>query len=191
MYEIKLKLPNWVDSFLKTKKNIINESEDQIRFVLELTEKNIREKTGGPFGAAVFEITSGELVSIGVNVVVDQNCSAAHAEMMALMLAQKKVGHYDLGLKKLPDYRLVTSGRMCAMCLGNVCWSGIKEVFSSAEPEDVESITGFDEGPTPSDYNEQLKKRGIRIVTKNLREEGKNVLKLYVDLGGTIYNATR
>ena len=99
--------------------------------------------------------------------------------------------NYDLGLKKLPDYRLVTSGRMCAMCLGNVCWSGIKEVFSSAEPEDVESITGFDEGPTPSDYNEQLKKRVIRIVTKNLREEGKKVLKLYVDLGGQIYNATR
>tara|TARA_B100000700_G_C14661355_1_gene676525 strand:- start:146 stop:721 length:576 start_codon:yes stop_codon:yes gene_type:complete len=191
MHELKLKLPYWVDSFLKTKKKIINESEDQIRFVLELTEKNIREKTGGPFGAAVFEITSGELVSIGVNVVVDQNCSAAHAEMMALMLAQKKVGHYDLGLNKLPDYRLVTSGRMCAMCLGNVCWSGIKEVFSSAEPEDVESITGFDEGPTPSDYNDQLEKRGIRIVTKKLREEGKNVLKLYVDLGGTIYNATR
>ena len=191
MHELKLKLPNWVDSFLKTKKNIINDSEEQIRFVLELTERNIREKTGGPFGAAIFEITSGELVSIGVNVVVDQNCSAAHAEMMALMLAQKKVQHYDLGSKKLPGYRLVTSGRMCAMCLGNVCWSGIKEVFSSAEPEDVESITGFDEGPTPPDYNDQLEKRGIRIVTKNLREEGKSVLKLYVDLGGQIYNATR
>lgn len=191
MHELKLKLPNWVDSFLKTKKNIINDSEEQIRFVLELTERNIREKTGGPFGAAIFEINSGELVSIGVNVVVDQNCSAAHAEMMALMLAQKKVRHYDLGSKKLPGYRLVTSGRMCAMCLGNVCWSGIKEVFSSAEPEDVESITGFDEGPTPSDYNDQLEKRGIRIVTKNLREEGKSVLKLYVDLGGQIYNATR
>ena len=191
MHELKLKLPNWVDSFLKTKKNIINDSEEQIRFVLELTERNIREKTGGPFGAAIFEITSGELVSIGVNVVVDQNCSGAHAEMMALMLAQKKVQHYDLGSKKLPGYRLVTSGRMCAMCLGNVCWSGIKEVFSSAEPEDVESITGFDEGPTPPDYNDQLEKRGIRIVTKNLREEGKSVLKLYVDLGGQIYNATR
>ena len=43
MYELKLKLPNWADSFLKTKKNIINESEEQIRFVLELTERNIRE----------------------------------------------------------------------------------------------------------------------------------------------------
>ena len=53
---------------------------------------------------------------------------------------------------------------MCAMCLGNVCWSGIKEVVSSAEPEDVERITGFDEGPTPPDYNDQLKLRGINLV---------------------------
>ena len=34
---------------------------------------------------------SGKIVSVGVNVVVPQNCSAAHAEMMALMLAQQKL----------------------------------------------------------------------------------------------------
>jgi len=156
-----------------------------------LTEKNIREKTGGPFGSAVFEVDSGKLVSVGVNVVVNQNCSAAHAEMMALMLAQKKVSNFDLGAKHLPDHRLVTSGRMCAMCLGNVCWSGIKEVFSSAEPEDVEGITGFDEGPTPPDYNSQLESRGIRVVPKILRGEGQSILKLYVNLGGQIYNSSR
>ena len=69
-----------------------------MRFVLALTERNIREKTGGPFGAAVFEQDSGKLVSVGVNVVIQQNCSAAHAEMMALMLAQKELDHYDLGM---------------------------------------------------------------------------------------------
>ena len=83
--------------------------------------------------------------------------------MMALMLAQKKLSHFNLGAKHLPSHRLVTSGRMCAMCLGNVCWSGIKEVISSAEPEDVEGITGFDEGPTPLDYIEQLEARGIKV----------------------------
>lgn len=165
--------------------------EKQMRFVLELTERNIREKTGGPFGAAVFEQHSGKLVSVGVNVVVGQNCSAAHAEMMALMLAQKKLGHYDLGDARFPAHRLVTSGKMCAMCLGNVCWSGIKEVVSSAEPEDVESITGFDEGPIPPDYNVQLKLRGINLVPEVMRAQGKEVLQLYVDLDGQVYNATR
>ncbi|MDE0821037.1 MAG: nucleoside deaminase [Opitutales bacterium] len=162
-----------------------------MRFVLALTERNIREGTGGPFGAAVFERDSGNLVSVGVNVVMATECSAAHAEMMALMLAQKKLGVYDLGQNGLPPHQLVSSGKMCAMCLGNVCWSGVQEVVSSAEPEDVEGITGFDEGPTPPDYNAQLERRGIRLLPETLRDEGCRVLQLYVDLGGYVYNATR
>jgi len=191
VYQLKLKLPDWINAFLAEYPVVISSMETQMLFVLNLTERNIREKTGGPFGAAVFEQESGKLVSVGVNVVVGQNCSAAHAEMLALMLAQKKIGHYDLGDARFPAYRLVTSGKMCAMCLGNVCWSGIKEVVSSAEPEDVESITGFDEGPTPPDYNDQLKLRGINLVPEFLREQGKEVLHLYVDLNGQVYNATR
>ena len=191
MYELNLELPEWIDTFLAEYPVVISSMENQMRFVLDLTERNIREKTGGPFGAAVFEQESGKLVSVGVNVVVEQNCSAAHAEMMALMLAQKKIGHYDLGDVGSVAHRLVTSGKMCAMCLGNVCWSGIKEVVSSAEPEDVERITGFDEGPTPPDYNAQLKIRGINLVPGLLREQGMEVLQLYVDLNGQVYNATR
>ena len=191
MYELNLELPEWIDTFLAEYPVVISSMETQMRFVLDLTERNIREKTGGPFGAAVFEQESGKLVSVGVNVVVEQNCSAAHAEMMALMLAQKKIGHYDLGDVRSVAHRLVTSGKMCAMCLGNVCWSGIKEVVSSAEPEDVERITGFDEGPTPPDYNDQLKLRGINLVPELLREQGKKVLQLYIDQNGKVYNATR
>jgi len=191
LYKLNLKLPDWIDVFLAEYPAVISSMETQMRFVLDLTERNIREKTGGPFGASVFEQKSGKLVSVGVNVVVSQNCSAAHAEMMALMLAQKKIGYYDLGDPKFPAYRLVTSGKMCSMCLGNVCWSGIKEVVSSAEPADVERITGFDEGPTPPDYNDQLKLRGINLVPELLREQGKEVLQLYVDLNGHVYNATR
>jgi len=191
VYQLNLELPDWIDAFLAEHPVVISSKETQMSFVLDLTERNIREKTGGPFGAAVFEQESGKLMSVGVNVVVSQNCSAAHAEMMALMLAQKKIGHYDLGDARFPAHRLVTSGKMCAMCLGNVCWSGIKEVVSSAEPEDVERITGFDEGPTPPDYNDQLTLRGINLVPELLREQGKEVLQLYVDLHGQVYNATR
>ncbi len=191
MNQLNLTLPNWIDSFLAKYTKIISDPEEQMRFVLALTERNIREKTGGPFGAAVFEQDSGKLVSVGVNVVIQQNCSAAHAEMMALMLAQKELDHYDLGDTRFPAHRLVTSGKMCAMCLGNVCWSGIKEVLSSAEPEDVEKITGFDEGPAPQNYNQELERRGIKIKPELLRNEGQAVLQLYVDLGGHVYNATR
>ena len=160
MYELNLELPEWIDTFLAEYPVVISSMETQMRFVLDLTERNIREKTGGPFGAAVFEQESGKLVSVGVNVVVEQNCSAAHAEMMALMLAQKKIGHYDLGDVGSVAHRLVTSGKMCAMCLGNVCWSGIKEVVSSAEPEDVERITGL----------MKVQLRRITMISSNFEE---------------------
>ena len=186
-----LSLPEWIDDFLKQYQFPLVSNEERMRFVLKLTLQNIEKTTGGPFGAAVFERESGQLVSVGVNVVLNQGCSAAHAEMMAIMLAQQELGTHDLGIPELPEFQLVTSGKMCAMCLGSVVWSGVREVLASAQPEDVENIVGFDEGPTPADYDQQLEKRGISIIPSFLREEGCEVLQRYVDLEGVVYNPSR
>ena len=186
-----LSLPEWIDDFLKEYQFPLVSNEERMRFVLKLTLQNIEKTTGGPFGAAVFERESGQLVSVGVNVVLNQGCSAAHAEMMAIMLAQQELGTHDLGIAELPEFQLVTSGKMCAMCLGSVVWSGVREVLASAQPEDVENIVGFDEGPAPADYDQQLEKRGISIIPSFLREEGCAVLQRYVDLGGVVYNPSR
>ena len=186
-----LSLPEWIDDFLKQYQFPLVSNEERMRFVLKLTLQNIEKTTGGPFGAAVFERESGQLVSVGVNVVLKQGCSAAHAEMMAIMLAQQELGTHDLGIADLPEFQLVTSGKMCAMCLGSVVWSGVREVLASAQPEDVENIVGFDEGPAPADYDQQLEKRGISIIPSFLREEGCEVLQRYVDLEGVVYNPSR
>ena len=186
-----LSLPEWIDDFLKEYQFPLVSNEERMRFVLKLTLQNIEKITGGPFGAAVFERESGQLVSVGVNVVLKQGCSAAHAEMMAIMLAQQELGTHDLGITELPEFQLVTSGKMCAMCLGSVVWSGVREVLASAQPEDVENIVGFDEGPAPADYDQQLEKRGISIIPSFLREEGCEVLQRYVDLEGVVYNPSR
>ena len=186
-----LSLPEWIDDFLKQYQFPLVSNEERMRFVLKLTLQNIEKTTGGPFGAAVFERESGQLVSVGVNVVLNQGCSAAHAEMMAIMLAQQELGTHDLGIPEVPEFQLVTSGKMCAMCLGSVVWSGVREVLASAQPEDVENIVGFDEGPAPADYDQQLEKRGISIIPSFLREEGCEVLQRYVDLEGVVYNPSR
>ena len=186
-----LSLPEWIDDFLKEYQFPLVSNEERMRFVLKLTLQNIEKTTGGPFGAAVFERESGQLVSVGVNVVLKQGCSAAHAEMMAIMLAQQELGTHDLGIAELPEFQLVTSGKMCAMCLGSVVWSGVREVLASAQPEDVENIVGFDEGPAPADYDQQLEKRGISIIPSFLREEGCEVLQRYVELEGVVYNPSR
>lgn len=185
--DLNLSLPDWVPHFLNLFQFPMKGDKERMLFVLKLAEQNILKKTGGPFSAAVFNKKDGSLVSVGVNRVMPESCFAAHAEMMALMLAQKKLQTFDLSQQG--DYQLITSAKMCIMCLGGVIWSGIKEVIYSADTIDVESLTGFDEGPVPKDYDHQLLKRGINVIPCLCQEQGRAVLKLYKDTGGYIYNS--
>jgi tRNA(Arg) A34 adenosine deaminase TadA len=113
------------------------------------------------------------------------NCSIAHAEMLALTLAQKAVGTYDLGSGKTM-YELVTSTEPCAMCLGAIPWSGVRRVVCGAHGADANAI-GFDEGAKPSDWVGELRRRGIEVVRDALREEAQAVLQQYAAMGGHIY----
>ena len=162
---------------------------DRMEFVLALAMRNVDQGTGGPFAAAVFEQESGRLVSVGVNRVVPENSSLAHAEVLAIGLAQASLGTYDLGGSGQPRLQLVSSSQMCAMCLGAVVWSGVGEVVYSTTAGDVIATVGFDEGPTPPDYSHQLAHRGISVVAGIMRDEGLTVLRRYVASGGVVYNA--
>ncbi len=162
---------------------------DRMQFVLDLAMRNVDQGTGGPFAAAVFEQASGRLISVGVNRVVPENSSLAHAEVLAIGLAQASLGTYDLGGSGRPRLQLVSSSQMCAMCLGAVVWSGVGEVVYSTTSGDVIATVGFDEGPTPPDYSHQLAHRGITVVAGIMRDEGLRVLRRYVESGGVVYNA--
>ena len=162
---------------------------DRMEFVLDLAMRNVERGTGGPFAAAVFEHESGRLVSVGVNRVVPENCSVAHAEVLAIGLAQAALGTYDLGGSGQPRLQLVSSSQMCAMCLGAVVWSGVGEVVYSTTSGDVIATVGFDEGPTPPDYSHQLAHRGISVVAGVMRDKGLAVLRGYAASEGVVYNA--
>ena len=66
--------------------------ETKLMFAIELATENVRQQTGGPFGAAIFDIRTDELVAVGVNSVVPANQSWAHAEMTAFSHAQARLG---------------------------------------------------------------------------------------------------
>ncbi|HSO21079.1 MAG TPA: nucleoside deaminase, partial [Desulfosarcina sp.] len=158
--------------------------------VIELARRNVDAETGGPFGAAIFESRSGRLVAPGVNRVIPGNCSAAHAEIIAIMLAQKICNTYDLGGDGMPAMELVSSTEPCAMCLGAVVWSGVRRLVCAARDEDARAI-GFDEGPKPENWADELAQRGIAVVLDRGREEAVAVLERYLSRGGPIYNARR
>ena len=182
-----LSLPTWVRDLppLDPRAHLT----DRMELVLDLAMRNVERNTGGPFAAAVFEQESGRLVSVGVNRVVPESCSVAHAEVLAIALAQASIGTYDLGGPGQPRLQLVSSSQMCAMCLGAVVWSGLAEVVYSTTSGDVIATVGFDEGPTPPDYTHQLSHRGISVVAGVMRDEGLAVLRRYVASDGVVYNA--
>jgi tRNA(Arg) A34 adenosine deaminase TadA len=186
--EVVLRLPPWLGKLAQRQTHAFESTESKMRFAIELARQNIEQQTGGPFGAAVFAADSGTLVSVGVNLVEASNCSMAHAEMMAIALAQQAVGHYDLGATGA--YELATSTEPCAMCLGAIPWSGVRRVVCAAHGEDAAAI-GFDEGAKPAEWVGALRKRGIEVIRDILRDEARAVLQQYAKAGGLIYNPGR
>lgn len=53
MFSIKLNLPDWV-SELEKEKTIFSTQEERMGLAIELARRNVKENTGGPFGAAIF-----------------------------------------------------------------------------------------------------------------------------------------
>src|SRR5210317_2088333 len=145
-----IQLPEWVNTYISKSKTIYASNEERMELVVELSARNIKHN-GGPFGAAVFERDTGKLISPGINLVMQTNCSVVHAEIVAIILSQQKLTTFDLGAEGYPAYELVTSTEPCAMCLGAIPWSGIKSIVCGARDEDARTI-GFDEGEKPTQW---------------------------------------
>lgn len=186
--QINLTMPEWWDDELAKVPAVIPDVEDRMRHVIRFSRINIEQNTGGPFAAGVFERDSGKLLTIGVNRVVPLGMSSAHAEVMALTLAQQKLETFDLGGDGQPAHQLVVNWRTCAMCYGAAIWSGIRELVIAGSDESLEQITGFDEGPMPDDWSGELEKRGIRVIDNVLRDEAVSVFEQFRDSGAVVYN---
>jgi tRNA(Arg) A34 adenosine deaminase TadA len=186
--QVTLKLPSWVEELLPDPERCYPTEEDRMRFVVELSRLNVERGTGGPFGAAIFERETGRLLAPGMNLVVPTSCSVAHAEMVAIMIAQQVVGDFDLGSEGKPAYELYASTEPCAMCFGATPWSGVRSLLCGARDEDARAV-GFDEGAKLPDWAAALEERGISVKRDVLREDAARVLRDYANSGGEIYNA--
>jgi tRNA(Arg) A34 adenosine deaminase TadA len=178
--------PDWIDEVVDWNQMYPTDAE-KMRLAIALSKQNVLRRTGGPFGAAVFERATGRVISTGVNSVVRLNNSVIHAEMLAIMLAEARLGSYTLQGSGI-DHELVTSCDPCAMCLGAVLWSGVRRLVAGAGRDDAAAID-FDEGPVFPESYAYLESRGIAITRGVLRGEAAAIIELYRQQGGPIYNA--
>jgi tRNA(Arg) A34 adenosine deaminase TadA len=178
-------LPEWLDDYVARWTTPLHDVEERMRLAIALAAENVRRETGGPFGALVVEEESGALLGVGVNLVTRLELSLAHAEMVAISLAQASRGDWNLGSG--PQAQLVTSCEPCAMCFGAVPWSGVASIVWGAGKQEAEAA-GFDEGDKPDDWVESLERRGIRTRGGMLHAEAAAVLARYARREGAIYH---
>ncbi|MEU3339824.1 nucleoside deaminase [Streptomyces sp. NPDC002144] len=191
--EYRLSLPAWIEDELADVPAVVPGREDRMRLVHRLADRTWREGDGGPFAALVAEEDTGRIVSVGVNVVLASGISSAHAEVLALALAQTAIGGWDLGAEGFPAHELVVNWRPCVQCYGAALWSGVRGLVVAGAGPELEQLTTFDEGPLPDDWAEQFEARGIKVTGDVLREEAISVFRGYreaIDAGEiTVYNA--
>ena len=189
--KIEIDLPDWLILENQKLPECLRSLKDRMRTVIHYSRLNFQRGTGGPFAAGIFEKESGKILAMGVNRVVPTSVSAAHAEIVAISLAQQKLAYYDLGGAQMPDYQIVVNGRPCAMCFGAIPWSGIRSVVIGASGEQIESIAGFDEGPIHPQWRDEYRKRGIEIIENILAEEACQAFREFIASGQPVYNARR
>ena len=183
---IHITLPDWVSSAIDFDR-VYTTDEEKMRLAIELSRQNVLRRTGGPFGAAIFQRETGRLVAVGVNSVVRLNNCTLHGEMMAFMMAQARLECFSLRTADGVEHELVTSCDPCAMCLGATLWSGVTRMICGAHRDDARRLN-FEEGPVFPESHQYLRDRGIEIVAGVLRDEANAVLELYRGHGGPIYN---
>jgi len=181
----RIDLPHWLESFVEDWPDPLESASQRMQLAISLSAENVRHGTGGPFGAIVVEQESNRLLGVGVNLVTEVELSIAHAEMVAISLAQSAINNWNLG--KDTAVQLVTSCEPCAMCFGAVPWSGVTSLVWGALKDDAETA-GFDEGDKPGDWVASLENRGIRTQGGVLRKQAAAVLARYAKKAGAIYH---
>jgi guanine deaminase len=104
---------------------------------LALSLENVRSGRGGPFGAVV--VKDGEIIAEGMNCVTNMNDPTAHAEMVAIREACRKLQSFEL-----PDCEIYSSCEPCPMCLGAIYWARPARVYFANSAADA-AQAGFDD----------------------------------------------
>jgi guanine deaminase len=129
---------------------------------IQLSIDNVRSGKGGPFGAVV--VKAGNVIAEGVNRVTASNDPTAHAEIIALREACRK-----LGVFQLKNCELYTSCEPCPMCLGAIYWAHVSRVYYGNVASDAAKI-GFDDSMIYHEFKKPPAERGIPMVRMMHRE---------------------
>ena len=142
------------------------------KFMLRAIELSISSAngTGGPFGCVI--VKDDKIIAEGSNKVTFSNDPTAHAEIVAIREACKKLKTFNLS-----SCDLYASCEPCPMCLSAIYWSHVDNIFYANTREDAKKIN-FDDSLI---YSEILKKNEDRKIPikQMLRDEALKAFEIW------------
>jgi len=141
-----------------------------MRRAIALAMENVRSGAGGPFAAVI--VKDGRVVAEGANRVTATNDPTAHAEVVAIREACRKLGDFQL-----IGCDLYTTCEPCPMCLGAIYWARPARVFYACVAADAAAV-GFDDAFIYEELNRGQAERRIPMQ-QLLREESLAIFSLW------------
>ncbi len=104
---------------------------------IALSIENVTSGLGGPFGCVI--VRNGQIIAEGANRVTATNDPTAHAEVVAIREACRKLGSFQLD-----GCEIYSSCEPCPMCLGAIYWARPARLYFASTAEDA-ARAGFDD----------------------------------------------
>jgi len=123
---------------------------------IQLSIENVQSGQGGPFGAVI--VQDGNIVAEGVNCVTTNNDPTAHAEVVAIREACRKLRSFEL-----KDCELYASCEPCPMCLRAIYWARLARIYFGNSAADASKI-GFDDSAIYRECARSYTERSIPMV---------------------------
>jgi tRNA(Arg) A34 adenosine deaminase TadA len=142
------------------------------KFMLRAIELSISSAngTGGPFGCVI--VKDDKIIAEGSNKVTFSNDPTAHAEIVAIREACKKLNTFNLS-----GCDLYASCEPCPMCLSAIYWSRVDNIFYANTREDAKKIN-FDDSLIYSEISKKNEDRKIPIK-QMLRDEALKAFEIW------------
>jgi guanine deaminase len=123
---------------------------------IALALDNVKTERGGPFATVI--VKGGEILAEGMNQVTLDNDPTAHAEVVAIRAACRKMRDF-----RLTGCDVYTTCEPCPMCLGALYWSRAERVFFASRREDA-AAAGFDDAFIYQELNLPFEARRLPLI---------------------------
>lgn len=104
-----------------------------MREAIRIAIQKMRRNHGGPFGAVV--VRRGKIVGRGWNRVTSTNDPTAHAEVVAIRDACRRLKTFQLS-----DCELYSNCEPCPMCLAAIYWARLNRIYYGNTRQDAARI---------------------------------------------------